>query len=56
MHLFVARGSIDLEGSGPLSQGDAARLSNSEGQLVTASGDAEILVWEMRSTITEPRT
>jgi redox-sensitive bicupin YhaK (pirin superfamily) len=56
VHLFVARGSIDLEGSGPLSQGDAARLSNSEGQLVTASGDAEILVWEMRSTIAEPRS
>jgi redox-sensitive bicupin YhaK (pirin superfamily) len=51
VHLFVARGSVDLEGTGALATGDAARLSNSEGQIVTAMGDSEILVWEMHSSI-----
>jgi hypothetical protein len=51
VHLFVARGTVDLEGSGPLGTGDAARLTRSEGQIVTASADSEILVWEMHSSI-----
>ncbi|MGB8195598.1 MAG: pirin family protein [Acidimicrobiales bacterium] len=51
VHLFVARGSVDLEGSGGLSAGDAARISNSDGQAVTATDDAEILVWEMRQAV-----
>ncbi|MGC2486102.1 MAG: pirin family protein [Acidimicrobiales bacterium] len=49
VHLFVARGSVDLEGSGTLGAGDAARVSNADGQAATALDDAEILVWEMRS-------
>lgn len=55
VHLFVARGSVDLDGYGTLAEGDAARLSNSEGDVVTASGDAEILVWEMHSAISAGR-
>ena len=47
VHLFVARGSIDLEGAGRLDEGDAARIVAAEGQIATASEDAEILVWEM---------
>ncbi|WP_432560228.1 pirin family protein [Granulicoccus sp. GXG6511] len=47
MHLFVARGAVDLEGAGRLDQGDAARLTNDGGHRVTALADAEILVWEM---------
>ncbi len=53
VHLFVARGAVDLEGTGPLFEGDAARITASEGELVTARGDAEILVWEMRSAMAE---
>jgi quercetin 2,3-dioxygenase len=51
VHLFVARGVVDLEGAGRLEEGDAARITGAEGQMVTAGDDAEILVWEMRSTV-----
>jgi len=53
VHLFVARGTVDLEGAGRLEEGDAARITGAEGQMVTAEGDAEILVWEMRSELPE---
>ncbi|MFV8048188.1 pirin family protein [Mycobacterium sp. 48b] len=48
VHLFVARGSVTLERSGPLAEGDAARLTASGGK-VTADTEAEILVWEMNA-------
>ena len=51
VHLFVAQGSVELEGTGHLGEGDAARITSAEGEMVTADGDAEILVWEMRSSI-----
>jgi hypothetical protein len=53
VHLFVARGAVDLEGAGRLEEGDAARITGAEGQIVTADGNAEILVWEMRSELPE---
>ncbi|MUL82759.1 MULTISPECIES: pirin-like bicupin family protein [unclassified Mycolicibacterium] len=49
VHLFVARGTVTLEGSGPLTDGDAARLADSGGQRVVADTEAEILVWEMNA-------
>jgi redox-sensitive bicupin YhaK (pirin superfamily) len=51
VHLFVARGSVELEGSGRLAEGDSARVSAAEGEMVSANGAAEILVWEMHSSI-----
>lgn len=48
VHLFVARGTVTLEGSGPLSEGDAARLTDAGGR-VTADTETEILVWEMNA-------
>lgn len=51
LHLFAARGAVDLEGSGPLAEGDAVRLTATGGQRVHAIGDAEILVWEMHAGI-----
>ena len=51
-HLFVARGSVELEGTGVLGTGDAARITGAEGQRVTAGPDgAEVLVWEMHATL-----
>lgn len=48
VHVFVARGSVSLQGSGPLDTGDAARLTAATGQRVNAGPDgAEILVWQM---------
>lgn len=51
LHLFVARGAVELEGSGPLGSGDAVRFTATGGQRVTATEPAEILVWEMHATI-----
>ena len=48
-HVFVARGAVDLEGAGALVEGDAVRLTGVGGQRLTATTDAEILVWEMHA-------
>ncbi len=46
VHLFVARGEVDLEGAGRLAQGDAVRLVQAGTPGVTAgAGGAEVLVW-----------
>lgn len=45
-HVFVARGSADLDG-GALDEGDAARLTGAGTPALTAgSGGAEVLIWE----------
>ena len=50
-HVFVPVGSVDMEGAGTLATGDAARLSGTGGQKITATESAEVLVWEMHATI-----
>jgi redox-sensitive bicupin YhaK (pirin superfamily) len=49
VHLFVPRGSVELEGTGTLGTGDAVRFTATGGQRITASEDAEVLVWEMHA-------
>lgn len=50
VHLFVALGTISLEGAGDLGTADAARLVAADGQRVTAGPEgAEVLVWELRA-------
>jgi redox-sensitive bicupin YhaK (pirin superfamily) len=45
-HVFVARGSVDLEGAGTLVEGDAARLTAAGDPAIVAGADgAEILIW-----------
>jgi quercetin 2,3-dioxygenase len=52
LHLFVADGDVTLEGAGALHAGDAARLTATGGQRVSAAeAPAEILVWEMHATL-----
>jgi redox-sensitive bicupin YhaK (pirin superfamily) len=51
LHLFIASGSIALEGAGELSEGDAVRFTATGGQRVTATTPAEILVWEMHAAL-----
>jgi len=51
LHLFVPRGTVELESAGVLHEGDAARLTGVGGQRVTATDSAEILVWEMHATL-----
>jgi hypothetical protein len=51
LHLFVPRGSVTLEGTGALGNGDAVRFTATGGQKVTATEPTEILVWEMHASI-----
>jgi redox-sensitive bicupin YhaK (pirin superfamily) len=45
-HVFVAAGSLDLEGAGTLAEGDAARLTGAGSPVAVAGqGGAEVLVW-----------
>ncbi|MGX7826106.1 pirin family protein [Actinokineospora sp. 24-640] len=51
-HVFVPVGSATLEGGDALSTGDAARVTATGGQRITAGHDgAEVLVWEMHATV-----
>lgn len=51
LHLFVGRGLISADEAGDLGAGDAARFTGSDGVRVTATEPAEILVWEMHSSL-----
>ncbi len=52
VHLFVAKGGVELDGAGALAQGDAVRLTAAGGPSLVAAGEgAEVLVWEMYSEI-----
>lgn len=51
VHLFVARGEVELEDAGVLHEGDAVRLTGVGGQDLTALGDAEVLIWEMHAQV-----
>jgi hypothetical protein len=53
LHLFVAAGNVTLEGAGDLTAGDAVRFTATGGQQVTATDDAEILVWEMHAGLSD---
>lgn len=54
LHLFVTRGSIELEGTGALAEGDAVRFTDSGGQRISAvsvDSPTEVLVWEMHADL-----
>ncbi|ORW00285.1 pirin family protein [Mycobacterium kyorinense] len=51
LHLFAARGQVNVEGTGDLAEGDAVRFTESDGQRVTAAAPSEILVWEMHTAL-----
>jgi redox-sensitive bicupin YhaK (pirin superfamily) len=50
VHLFVARGAVDLDGAGRLEEGDAVRLTAAGAPRLVADPEqgAEVLVWETR--------
>ena len=52
-HLYVARGSVELEGAGPLQTGDGVRLTAAGAPKLTAdaTSGAEVLIWEMDATL-----
>ena len=49
VHLFVAKGSAELEGAGKLEQGDSVRLTAAGAPKLKAdpAAGAEVLLWEM---------
>src|SRR5690606_35789967 len=49
-HVFVARGTVDLEGAGTLAEGDAVRLTAVGAPAIEAIEPAEVLIWEMHAT------
>jgi redox-sensitive bicupin YhaK (pirin superfamily) len=51
LHLFIARGAVELEGAGRLDEGDAVRFTATGGQRATAVEAAEVLIWEMHSAL-----
>ena len=53
IHLYVANGAVELEGSGALQTGDAARLSAAGSLRITANSKtgAEVLIWESNREI-----
>jgi redox-sensitive bicupin YhaK (pirin superfamily) len=46
-HLFVASGSVEVEGIGALAEGDALRAYGDGGRRVTGAGPAELLGWSL---------
>jgi redox-sensitive bicupin YhaK (pirin superfamily) len=47
VHVFIAGGSAELDGGGPLDEGDAVRLTAAGARrLVAGPSGAEVLVWE----------
>lgn len=51
LHVFVARGEVEMEGVGILYEGDAVRMTRSGGQRIVAEVPAEVLVWEMHARL-----
>ena len=52
VHLYVARGAVQLEDAGRLDTGDAARITADGGRRIVAGPDgAEVLVWEMHARL-----
>ncbi len=50
VHLYVARGTVELEGVGALAEGDSARLTAAGAPTLRAGPDgAEVLAWRMDS-------
>src|SRR5208282_3503911 len=51
VHVYVARGQMDLEAVGLLDAGDAARLTAAGGRRLNAVEPSEVLIWEMHASL-----
>jgi quercetin 2,3-dioxygenase len=47
LHIYLARGAVDVETVGQVEQGDSLRLAGSAQLRLSAPLEAEVLVWEM---------
>jgi len=53
VHLFVARGSVEVDGVGALATGDAVRLTDAGARQLTAGPDGtEVTLWETYADLT----
>jgi quercetin 2,3-dioxygenase len=55
LHVYLARGVVDVETIGRLEQGDSLRLAGSAQLSLTAREEAEVLVWEMALELGDAR-
>ena len=55
VHVYLARGVVNVETIGQLEQGDSLRLSGSAQLRLSAPVEAEVLVWEMPHELGDPR-
>ncbi|BCZ21404.1 pirin family protein [Mycobacterium senriense] len=53
LHLFVARGRVNVEGLGAVNEGDAVRFTDADGRRVSAGEPSELLIWEMHAKLGE---
>jgi quercetin 2,3-dioxygenase len=53
LHLFLARGRVNVEGIADLNEGDALRFTDADGRRVTADEPSELLIWEMHAKLGE---
>ena len=55
VHVYVAKGKVQLQNAGTLSAGDAVRLTGAGGPRLTADDKtgAEVLIWEMANELVE---
>ena len=51
VHVYLARGRIDLEAEGSLDAGDAARLTAAGERRLGAAEPSEVLIWEMHASL-----
>jgi quercetin 2,3-dioxygenase len=49
LHLYLARGAVEVEMIGRLEQGDSLRVSGLAQLKLSAYAEAEVLVWQMDS-------
>ncbi|AEF42583.1 pirin family protein [Hoyosella subflava] len=52
VHVHVARGSANMESIGDLGPGDSVRLTGTGGHRISTTSDAEVLIWEMHTSLT----
>jgi hypothetical protein len=51
VHVYLARGRMDLEEAGSLDAGDAARLTAAGERRLAATEPSEVLIWEMHASL-----
>ena len=55
LHVYLARGVVEVETIGRLEPGDSLRLSGSDQLMLSAHVEAEVLVWQMERQQGDPR-